>query len=78
MLARFDMLSVNQAAAQIKFSKAKQAINDPKYPLKIRKEKRGGENSRTVRTNTWKELEVGGISRALIECFSRQAGKIWH
>ena len=78
MLTRFDMLSVNQTAAQIKLTEAWKAVNEPKYPLKMRREEREGEHSRTVRTNTRRELEEGGKSRALRECFSREAGKIWN
>ena len=38
MLERFDMLSVNQLAAQIKLTEAWKAMNDKEYPVKLRRE----------------------------------------
>ena len=49
--------------------------NDEEYPLRIKK--RGG-LERETRPGTRRELEEGGKTRALSQCFTRDAAKVWN
>ena len=60
MLKKFDMLSVNQVAAQIKLTEMWKCKNDPEYPIKIKKHlETVNENARTRRPRTRREMEEG-------------------
>ena len=52
-LKKFNILSVNQVAAQIKLTKMWKIKNNPEYPFKIKKDlKTANENARTIRQGT--------------------------
>ena len=78
MLRKFNMLSVNQTAAQIKLTEAWKSCRTENYPVKLRKTNAGNENPRQMRTGTRRELEEGGRNRIVAESFAREAGRLWN
>ena len=79
MLTRFDMLSVNQTAAQIKLTEAWKSLNVEDYPVKLRKERRIVPGSdRQLRADTIRDLEEGGRLKSTLASFTRDAGHIWN
>ena len=78
MLEKFDMLSVNQTAAQIKLTEAWKASNDEDYPIHMKKPEQHTESTREVRAGTRREMEEGGRTRTLRESFTRDAGRLWN
>ena len=79
MLEKFDMLSVNQTAAQIKLTEAWKASQDPDYPVRLMENRKteNGEN-REVRTNTRREMQEGGRLKIIRESFCRDTGRLWN
>ncbi len=76
MLEKFDLLSVNQTAAQIKLSEAWKASKDSSYPVKMRDEH--SKQDREVRPGTRREMMEGGRLKIIQDSFARDAGKIWN
>ena len=63
MLEKFDILSVNQKAAQIKITEAWKASRDEDYPVKLRKERQHhDEDARSLRPGMSREMVEGGIT----------------
>ena len=79
MLERFDMLSVNQLAAQIKLTEAWKAMNDKEYPVKLRRENIiETDNNRTLRASTTRDMEEGGRFKTTQASFARDTGHVWN
>ena len=79
MLEKFELMSVNQVVAQIKLTEAWKAMNDKKYPLKLRRQGNvNNEESREVRLSTRKDMMDGGRYKATRESFTREAGRMWN
>ena len=79
LLNKFDLLSVNQTAIQIKLTEAWKATHLPNYPTQMEKnEENLLPNTRTLRpdsTRLWKE---DGKTCTARESFSRNTAKIWN
>ena len=78
MLRKFNLLSVNQTAAQIKLTEAWKSCRTEGYPVKLRKTDAGQDNPRQMRAGTRRELEEGGRTRTIAESFAREAGRLWN
>ena len=73
MLEKFDFLSVNQTAAQIKLTEAWKASRDDQYPIKMRKERPEGEESstRSTRPVMRREMDEGGRTKIAQDSLTR-------
>ena len=79
MLARFDILSVNQLAAQIKLTEAWKAMKDEEYPVKLRREKKEEtENNRGLKAGKYRDMEEGGKYKTTQASFVRDDGHLWN
>ncbi len=73
----WNMLSVNQIAAQIKLTEIQKASNDPLYPIKMKTRERQ-ENAITTRSLTQGDLTQVGRSTKAKKNFTCDAGKVWN
>ena len=78
MLNKFNLLSVNQTAAQIKLLEAWKSCRTENYPVKLKKTETREGNQREMRMGTRRELEEGGRTRTVAESFAREAGRVWN
>ena len=78
MLHKYDKLSVNQTAAQIKLTEAWKASKDTDYPVQMKRpEPENMESTRDVRLCMRREMEDGGRTKVLRESFTRDAGRLY-
>ena len=79
MLNRFNMLSVNQSAAQIKLLEAWKSMNVEDYPINLRNERQSEASpSRQVRESTRRTKTEGGRLKSTLASFSRDTGRLWN
>ena len=80
MLNRFDILSVNQVAAQIKLLEAWKSMNVEDYPAKMRRNETeaGSEQKRKLRPSTIRDLNKGGRLKSMQASFVKDAGRLWN
>ena len=79
MLQKFDLLSVNQMAAQIKLTEAWKAMNVTNYPVKMRVERtKAPGQSRQLRASSVRDMEEGGRYKTTQASFVRDAGRLWN
>ena len=79
LLEKFNILSVNQTAIQIKLMEAWKATHMPNYPTQLEKnEENKLLNSRELRPTSIRLWREDGKSSAARESFSRNTAKIWN
>ena len=79
LLEKFNILSVNQTAIQIKLMEAWKATHMPNYPIQLEKnEENKLLNSRELRPTSIRLWREDGKSSAARESFSRNTAKIWN
>ena len=81
MLEKFDMLSISQTLAQIKFLEEWKVNKDENYPIHIKKKDRteGEEPARNTRTSRKEEEMIeGGRTKQAENSFVRDTGKMWN
>ena len=80
MLDKFNMLSVNQIAAQIKLTEMwKFNTNEKEYPITIKRAPGGAkENRMGTRPGTRRDMMEGGKMQVMSQSFTRDAGRIWN
>ena len=77
MLAKFNMLSVNQINAQMKLSEMWKAVNDEDHPFNlVRREI--GQNFRSMRSISNKMLPVQSFSELSKNTFINDGIKAWN
>ena len=79
LLKKYNLLSVNQLAAQIKLVEAWKAVNIVNYPIKLENNQLlRNTNGREVRASTvrvWKDDSKCAVAK---ESFVRDAAKLWN
>ena len=79
MLEKFNMLSVNQLAAQVKLVEVWKSQNDPKCPIKMkRKMLTEEERTRSLRPGTRRDLVEDCRTRLAKSSFGKDASRIWN
>ena len=77
LLAKFNMLSVNQINAQMKLSEMWKAVNDEDHPFNLIK-KESGPNVRSMRSITNEILPVQSFSELSKNTFINDGIKAWN
>ena len=79
MLEKFNMLSVNQLAAQVKLVEVWKAQNDPKCPIKMTKKIVSEEGrTRNLRPGTRREMVEDSKTKLAKSSFEKDASRIWN
>ena len=79
MLEKFNMLSVNQLAAQVKLVEVWKALNDPKCPIKMpRKMVTEEGRARNLRPGTRRDLVEDCNTKLARSSFGKDASRIWN
>ena len=79
MLEALNLPSVNQLAVEIKLTETWKSINDPIYPIKIDRNRMGGEETnRVMRPGTSRELKDNARTKIGENSFCISAGKLWN
>ena len=79
LLEKFNLLSVNQLAANIKLAEAWKSVNVPNYPIKMDRHNIMGQgSSRVMRPNTTRIWREDAKYQQGKESFCRNTAKLWN
>ena len=79
LLDSLKLPSVNQLAIEIKLTEVWKSIHDKDYPIQMKRNiVDGGENNRTLRPSTIRELTDNAKTKIGEESFCISAAKIWN